>query len=257
MSARKIKPARRRTLSDNFEEIYLRFNTSKRDLLKTDADVLKTKDFARVVSHMSQKYYKYNMKSFKKWGVEYEDVKSIITLFGAVYTGNVKDKNFSKKEYYGIMMSFIDQRMGNVLRWFSRKFESESIISVSDCIENLSDTSGNTVQTDTNSELFKFFKILPENISFSQIKEAEIETKSYLKKNKKNLTKKQKERVQKLEMQWRKFKRASLVDDEGLLAKMIKDGTAKNKILSAINAGKLDKETKGYALKLLGDINVK
>lgn len=114
----------RRNISDNFEEMYLKFNTTKRDLAKAKLHLLDKPDFKRTTKYMANMAFYRNFNVFNRAGFTQEDVEQITVIFGLVFSGNSPMMAHGRK-YYNYMMRFIQQRNHDLVKWCKRKIEFE------------------------------------------------------------------------------------------------------------------------------------
>lgn len=117
----------KRNISEDFEAIYLRYNMIKKHMPRADKAELDKPDFKKAVKYMASKYYGKHRDLFASNGFEYEDILSIVTVFGLTYMGLevvIEDDRNGRAKYL-IMMRYISQRMNNLIRWITKKFNTD------------------------------------------------------------------------------------------------------------------------------------
>lgn len=116
----------RYNLDDHFEDVYLRSRTLRRFMDKVDNDVMKSKDTFKVIEHLTDRQMAVYGRIFNWNGFDRDDIRSIVSVFAACFTGlGVKKK--SKRDYYYLMMSFVNQRMEFFTGCVIRKFQVNDV----------------------------------------------------------------------------------------------------------------------------------
>jgi len=126
----------KRNIKDDFEKVYLRFQTAERDLsnLKDiNKAELNSKDFIRICKYTASRSFRSNQYVFLSAGYNYEDILSLSKFYGACFLG-YKDKSeaIDSKRYNYMMLYYIFQRLNRFLEWSIKKFKINEVSSFSD-----------------------------------------------------------------------------------------------------------------------------
>lgn len=115
----------RRNLSQDFEGIYLRFNTVQRFLKYSDHSILTQAEYQKIIKFMAAKYFYGNRRMLSINGFEYDDIMNIVSLFTVTFFGLVA----ANKSHYNntLLMRFISQRMHNFINWVTKKFHVNDV----------------------------------------------------------------------------------------------------------------------------------
>ena len=116
----------RRNLRDHFEAMYLRYNMASKYMRKADQTILQDTQFKKVVAYMAGVYFNRYRHLLVNHGFEYEDVHSIVTVFGLTYWGHSSPPERNKTAFM-FMMRYVGQRMQTFVRWVSRKFSADEV----------------------------------------------------------------------------------------------------------------------------------
>lgn len=124
---------KKRNISDSFEEVYLRFNTAKRDLARVDPGELSNPEFKKVCNYITSNFYKINEKILESNGYAREDVFSLAMFFGACYLGH-KERTpaYTDRAEKVMMISYINQRLIRFVKWTHAKFQVDERVSLLD-----------------------------------------------------------------------------------------------------------------------------
>jgi hypothetical protein len=142
----------RRNLSDDFEEVYLRYNMVQKYMPQADCDLLSDPQFNRVVSYMTNRYFSIYRDLFSTYGFEFDDLRSIVSVFGLTYWGHVKPPA-RNKDSFTIMMRYIGQRMQNLVKWVARKFGvDEAMVFTMDKFDKVAEMSAYTEYSDPKED---------------------------------------------------------------------------------------------------------
>ena len=129
MKIEKAASGKRYSLSDNFEEIYLRERTLKRFIANGDLKLIAEKETAKVIEHLTDRQMAVYGKILSWNGFDREDIRSIVMTFCLCFTGIEKLANAkSKKDYYYLMMNFVNQRMEYFISCVMRKFQISDVV---------------------------------------------------------------------------------------------------------------------------------
>jgi len=120
----------RNTISNNFENVYLRSNILKKYFKKVDQSIFKDEDFNKIVSYLTRKHFVKSRQLFTMNGFEIEDVNNIIKIYASVYWAHCKKTTKTKKDYL-IMIRYVNQRMGNFTKWVAKKFKVSDVSVIS------------------------------------------------------------------------------------------------------------------------------
>lgn len=128
---------KRRRLNDDFESIYLRFNTLRRYIRRATPEITGTPDFQRVIKFKTEAYWKWGEKILHPSGFESEDLMSVVTAWSMAFAGMRAGEQPSRR-LYNDMMKFLDQRFEYMSKGVWRKFnisERPGTVSI-DCFDN-------------------------------------------------------------------------------------------------------------------------
>lgn len=114
--------AKRYNIRDNFEDVYLRSKTIQKYLQSADQSLLKNNDFKRTINYISKYFYRRHRGTYQMAGFDLEDIHSIATMFGLVFSG-YGQRYETPKDFYTVMMRFISQRMHRMAGWVIKKFQ--------------------------------------------------------------------------------------------------------------------------------------
>lgn len=119
---------KKRKLSEEFEEIYLRYGTAKKYLHKVSSEELSSGENQSIITHMASKYYEINKSILFSVGYNFDDIRNIAAVFAATFLGSdCKIERGRGKNL--VMMRYIDQRMSRFIKWAARKFNINEIVS--------------------------------------------------------------------------------------------------------------------------------
>lgn len=119
--------AKRYNLNDHFEDVYLRSKTLRRYIDKTDTNIMRSTETAKVINYATERQMSVYGKMFQWNAFDREDIRSIVSIFACCFTGlEVQDK--PKRDYYYLMMNFIDQRMEFFVGCMLRKFQYNDVV---------------------------------------------------------------------------------------------------------------------------------
>lgn len=120
----------KRKLSENFEEIYLRYGTAEKYLHKASSEEVQSIKNQKVITYMTNKYYNINRSFLLHAGYNYDDLRNIIAVYVATFLGSDYDID-SERGKKLIMMRYVEQRVVRFIQWVSRKFGSNEVVSYS------------------------------------------------------------------------------------------------------------------------------
>lgn len=125
-AVQKVNGKDRYNLDEHFEDVYLRSRTLRRFMDKVDNAVMADKETFKVIEHLTDRQMGVYGKIFSWNGFDRDDIRSIVSIFAACFTGlGVKKK--SKRDYYYLMMSFVQQRMEFFMSCVIRKFQVNDV----------------------------------------------------------------------------------------------------------------------------------
>jgi hypothetical protein len=124
---RRPSVSKRNNLTDNFEQVYLAYKALQRYIPNSDESVLSNVGFIKVVNYKARQYWKKTQFFWISNGFDYEDVHSMIQLFGYSFFGSGTELT-TDKDGFNVMLRFIDQRLMNVENCVTRKFQLDEVI---------------------------------------------------------------------------------------------------------------------------------
>lgn len=117
----------RYTLEENFEDVYLRSRTLERYLKNADANIMADKETHKIIQHLTDRQMNVYGKILLWNGFDREDVHSVINIFAACFTGLGQTAK-TKRDYYYLMMNFVNQRMEFFIGCVMRKFQVNDVV---------------------------------------------------------------------------------------------------------------------------------
>lgn len=141
----------KRKLSENFEEIYLRYGTAEKYLHKVSSEEVQLIKNQKIITYMTNKYYMINKSLLLSIGYNFDDLRNIVAVYAATFLGSDAEAD-SERGKNLIMMRYIDQRMDRFVKWASKKFGVGEVVSYTSLIEDYkyeySDTLNNVIEID-------------------------------------------------------------------------------------------------------------
>lgn len=121
----------RRSVHEQFEEMYLRSREAERYLKHADQSVLDDPDFRRAIRYVRNKFVRSEgfYPLFLRNGFDEEDLLSVATFIGLTFTGRQKALGLDPKNFY-LMIRFVCQRIGQMGQFVVRKFDVNEVTAV-------------------------------------------------------------------------------------------------------------------------------